>query len=651
VTFQPSKPLPSYLVAIAVGPFDEVAIPARVPSKVLVPHGRGAEAGHFVELTPKSLAALEEWFGIPYPYEKLDLVVVPASLAAMENPGLITYPGALFLGANMATIAGQKRFSGTHTHEIAHSWFGDYVTLAWWDDIWLNEATADWIADKVLAASMPSRREEIPIRARERAMIADALSSARRVREPVVDMGSLDNVMDKIAYDKGSTLLRMIDAQVAPDEVRRRMRAYLEAHRWGSATSDDFFAAMPPEVAASSRTFLDQSGVPLVSIRCEGKTLHLAQERYRPVGSKAEDRLWDIPVCLRLDGKRRCERLAEATRDVALERCPAHIVVEPAYFRVDAPAILDGTARGEGGASLGERLAAISDAAALVRAGRLPVVKALGLVSILAHDPRREIVDASVDLFEAATAERVTAAARPGYQRWVASVYAARARQLSWKVGAGDDEDRRVLRARVLSIATLEGRDPTLRAEGVRLARLWLDKRDGLSPDLVGLALRLAAEDTGAALLEPLAAAARGSRDKSERIALYTAIGALQDPEATAKARALLLDTTLAIDEVRHILITQLADPRTRDGAWAWLGKEWDRWAARVPPHAQVTLANYGAASCDEGGREARKQFLVGKIGELAGAERRIAQADERVMLCAALRTAQEEEVKKFFVR
>jgi len=159
--FEPTPPLPTYLVALAVGDFDvvegEKVSGGKVPFRIIAPRGKGHLAGFALDKTPRHLAALEEWFGTPYPFAKLDLVAVPSfSSSGMENAGLITFREALLLmDGDKAAIAERLWCEGVIAHELAHMWFGDLVTMAWWDDVWLNEAFATWMGRKSMAVVSP----------------------------------------------------------------------------------------------------------------------------------------------------------------------------------------------------------------------------------------------------------------------------------------------------------------------------------------------------------------------------------------------------------------------------------------------------------------------------------------------------------------
>ncbi|HWM85173.1 MAG TPA: M1 family metallopeptidase, partial [Kofleriaceae bacterium] len=301
VVFRKTRPLPSYLVAFAVGPFDLVDLGRagrnQTPMRIAVPKGRAAEARYARKVTGEILVGLEEYFDIPYPYEKLDSVVLPSFLGAMENPGLITYAARLILAKpNEDTPIFHQIYARFAGHEIAHQWFGDLVTMAWWDDIWLNESFATFMAARVLddwqkSWGVPVQR----VNAAQEAFGADSLISARKVRNPIAGHNDIAGAFDAISYQKGGALLDMFEAWMGRPSFQKAIHRYLSEHAWGNATSGDFIAALAaeskPELAAAFESFIEQGGIPLVSLALEcadGKPpeLLLGQERFLPIGSK-----------------------------------------------------------------------------------------------------------------------------------------------------------------------------------------------------------------------------------------------------------------------------------------------------------------------------------------------------------------------------
>jgi len=217
--FGTTRPLPSYLVALAVGPYDVVeggtAGSRNTPLRYFAPKGRGKELRYVAQATPRIVELEEEYFGRPYPFEKLDQVVIPQTVGfgAMENAGMITYAANLLLATPREETGRFRRsYVGVASHEIAHMWFGDLVTLAWWDDTWLNEAFATWVAQKVVPQFNPEWDDGSSVgSSRKRSIGADRLASARRIRNPVNVKTDIEGEFDGITYQKGAAVLAMFE--------------------------------------------------------------------------------------------------------------------------------------------------------------------------------------------------------------------------------------------------------------------------------------------------------------------------------------------------------------------------------------------------------------------------------------------------------
>jgi len=348
VRFAPTQPLTAEVVAFAVGPFDAwdggQAGAKHTPVRVITPKGHSAEGKSAALATAEVLPQLEKYTGLPYPWEKLDHIALPAgAFGATENPGLITYRsrGLLITPGN----EDPERFRlvrAVEAHEIGHQWFGNLVTQASWDDVWLSEGFATWFAEKVMDQEEPETRKHLhAVIDRERIMIADAAPGARPVRLAMKTRGDMKSVYSQVVYQKGAAILLMLENWLGEDRFQKGIQAYLKAHALANATTADFAAAIadaantdPTQVL---RTFLDQSGIPHVrgTLDCSpGKAPDLVIEQ---IDSSSQ---WTVPVCWRADGmKTRCSVLDRTRQEMALPQnsaCPAWIFLNAGgagYYR------------------------------------------------------------------------------------------------------------------------------------------------------------------------------------------------------------------------------------------------------------------------------------------------------------------------------
>ncbi|WP_394828566.1 M1 family metallopeptidase [Pendulispora albinea] len=677
VQFAETKPLPSYLVALGVGPFDVVdagtAGKNRTPIRIIVPHGRAAEARFAKEVSPQVLNELEAYFGIPYPYEKLDCIDVPMGGGAMENPGLITFHQRLILSRpERETTRFRHAYTSVATHEFAHQWFGDLVTTAWWDDIWLNEAFATWMTSRTLERWKPEWNEGASrVLHTDRAMRNDSLVSARRIRQPILGKDDVKNAFDDITYRKGAAVIRMFETWASPEVFRAGVQRYLAKYAHGTATADQFLSAVfegnqAPLIGAFG-SFLNQPGVPLVtaSLRCDAgqpPKLALSQARYLPLGSEGStDARWQIPVCARYPGKKgdalACTLLTEAKSEVALPEaasCPAWVEANAdarGYYRVHYEGdllrkLLDS---GSKSFSAAEKTALLSDLSALVQNGKVSYADALAVVPKLANDPSGAVVAATIELVSGLRdTEMFPAALRPKYARFIRDTYGPRARKLGFVPRAGESDDTRLLRQSLVSLVADQGEDRALAAEAKKLAQRWLGERKGVDADMVDAVLGIATRTGDRALFDQTLAAARKAQDRHERTQILYALGQFRDPEIVRASLPLLLSEEFDPRESSTLRWGALAAPATRQLAYDFVKQNFDALAARIPRDDIARLAQSGSAFCDEAHRADLESFFRDRAPRYLGGPRILAQTTEAIKLCAAYRTRQAPNVQSF---
>ncbi len=347
VSFATTRPMPTYLLSLAVGPFDVVeraAIPPNeirarpIPLRGITRRGRGGDMNYVLDITPRMLALFEEQFGQPYPYEKLDIVAAPQwPSGATELSAAITYREQRILVGDDPAPGARLALLRIHAHEIAHMWFGNLVTPPWWDDLWLKEGISSWAEPVILGLLEPDDAHELDAVAEAiGAMRQDSLASTRAIREPILENRNIRNAYDSITYSKSLGVLNMVDRFVGPRRFREALGGYVETFADGAADSAAFYGVIGAQTGSAAltdvfRTFVERQGVPQldVALSCGPEpTLTLRQRRYRPLGSEIADDpgRWTIPVCLRTDtGDSQCLLLTDAERPVRLQgdRCPA----------------------------------------------------------------------------------------------------------------------------------------------------------------------------------------------------------------------------------------------------------------------------------------------------------------------------------------
>ena len=324
--FAETQPIPTELVAFAVGPFDVYEVPARASEprmRVITPKGRASEGKAAADAAAALLPRLEAYTGIPYAFGKLDhLAMADAGFSAVENPGMIVYlDKQLLVAPGGVTAANSRAVRFLEAHEMAHQWFGDLVTQDDWIDVWLSEGFATFIADKMMDQEGPPGREHLAaIVAREKIMHADNSPTSHPVRTEARNRDDTLGIYNRITYDKGAAVLLMLEGWLGEDQFHSGVRAYLADHRFGNAGTRDFAQelarASGTDPSAVMRSFLDDVGIPRVQaqILCD-RSMRLV---LRQSGASA------IPICYRGDGiSQTCAELTGSSREIALKSCPS----------------------------------------------------------------------------------------------------------------------------------------------------------------------------------------------------------------------------------------------------------------------------------------------------------------------------------------
>jgi alanyl aminopeptidase len=679
VRFKRTEPLPSYLVVLAVGPFDYLdagtAGSKKTPIRIITPRGKASQGRYAAQTTGPLLEKLEAYFGIPYPYEKLDQLAIPqtVSFGAMENAGLITWAERI-LAAPPAeeTVEFERLQASINAHEMAHQWFGDLVTLDWWDDTWLNESFATWMSDRTIEEWKPEWGTAVErVRSRSNVMYDDTLATARKIRQEIATADDIVNAFDGITYQKGAAVLTMFESWIGPAQFQAGVHAYLEKHRFGNATEKDFLesiqASSRPGVAAAFATFVDQAGVPVVDVTldCAGgqPRLALSQKRLLPLGSTgAAAELWQIPVCSRgADGGKpaqACTLLTagDGAAPAPTAGCPAWVLAndgERGYYRALYRGGLLGKllAVADTELSEAERVGVIRDVNALAAAGAMPMNDALTLVPRFAAARERETVNAALRIASDIREHLVTADLEPNYARFISKMFGTRARALGWAGKAGDSEDLQLFRSNVVPFVAQEGNEPDLQAEAKRLALRWLDDRAAVNADLVAPVLQVAARHGDRALFDRFRDAAKAAKVRRDRARLLNALGSFPDAAMVREALALFLSTEFDPRESDGILFSAAQWETSRPLVWSFVMANYDAIVARLPHEQTGIMPFFGASFCDPARRKEVEAFFKDRAGKLPGGPRNLAQALEGIDLCIASKAAQEPGVGEFLKR
>lgn len=684
LTFSTTKPLPTYLVAFAVGPWDIEKGPDITPTQYrttatplrgIAAKGEGHRMKHVLGETNSIIHTLEDYYGFGYPYDKLDLLAAPDfSAGAMENAGLVTFRDWLLLIDPDSAAQYVRGSFNVNAHELAHQWTGDTVTMAWWDDLWLNEAFATWMQQKVTIKVHPEYRADLDrVRGAQGAMNNDSLVSARKIRQPITGNGDIETAFDGITYQKGAAVLGMFEGYVTDPVFQKGMRAYIQKHKFANATADDLIDAIAEAAGQGDafkkafRTFLDQSGVPYVSTEVKtegGKTvLHLAQSRYLPLGSTGDaSRVWGVPMCVRygVEGggnKVKCELLDKATGTMVLDGAAKNSWVLPnadgrGYYRFSqSKADLAALAKVVSTLTDAEQLAYADAVRAGFQHGDLDAGDYLAATKPLTASKTREVFTAPIGTFNwILDNEATTDAQRERLRKWATDAYLPKLKQLGYRKKAGEPDNDTITRTTLAGfLADKDIGVPEVRAELLKQGDAALKTKDGrldldaADSDMLASALGVAVEERGAPAVEALMAEVPKTSDPAKRNAMLIALGDATDPALANKVRDFALGKDVKVGEMAMVLRGGRESEATRADLWKWFTTNYDKIVARTGSFAGGKLPEMAAGgSCSKAEADRMSAFFKPRLGQVSGADRGLAQTSEQTLLCAALKDKQD---------
>ncbi|MDQ6614578.1 MAG: M1 family metallopeptidase, partial [Actinomycetota bacterium] len=483
VTFAETMPMSTYLVAFVVGPFEltDPVVVDGVPVRIASTKGKGHLTDFGVEAAAHALRFLAGYFGIAYPGDKLDHVAIPDfAFGAMENLGCVTYrETALLVDRAAASRLELDRVAQVVAHETAHMWFGDLVTMKWWNGIWLNEAFATFMELLTVDAFRPDWEVWTAFGIdRSGAMSTDGLTNTRPVEFAVGRPEEADAMFDVLTYKKGAAVLRMLEQYLGPEPFRQGISRYLTEHSYGNTETTDLWDAIEAASGEPARAVMDswifQGGYPLVSVDLspDGEYLTLSQRRFLYRGDDNGER-WQVPINLRLSagGQVKTARLllSDPSTEIAIPAPLDWVVVNAGawgFYRVRYEESLLQPLRAVMHEQLSalERLTLVSDTAASMLAGHSPVADFLSLAARLPEEGDPDVWSAALGplgLFDRILPD----ADRPLIQTFLRRITGPVLKELGWDPMPGEAERTGTLRARLLSVVGTLGADPEVRAE------------------------------------------------------------------------------------------------------------------------------------------------------------------------------------------
>lgn len=672
--FAPTLPLPTYLVAMMVGPFASVAstVPstaqraAPLPLRIVTTQQNKDKMAFALDGSKGIITLLENYFGQSFPYPKLDQITSPIMPGAMENAGADLYADPILILDDKAPTDQKREFGMVVSHELAHQWFGDLVTPTWWDDIWLNESFANWMGYRIGNEWRPDLNIGAGALAEGfNAMNTDSLVAGRAIHQPITTNAQVDEAFDTITYGKGGHVVAMIAGYMGDARFRDGVRGYMAAHKYGNATSGEFFGAMAqaagdPRIVPAMQSFTDQQGVPLLTFARSKTGYKVTQSRYARLGTVAPDTSWGVPLCVRrISGKQQCQLLDAKSGEVSIAGGDALMpnAGGTGYYRFELPeadwdALISNAANLPGGEAL-----ALSDSLyASFQAGRAGPDKLIALARNLAANNDSYAADEAVSLLEPLyRSGMMNEPAKAGFRRFLTSLYKPKLASLGFdpRAGAyaGQEPELAKRREQVVTRLAKDARDAGLRQTLDKAAAAYLGgDKAALDTAYLATALEIWLEQGGLPAAKQLADRALASQDPIFRPA---ALGTVASSGNSAIARWLLdefKDQRLRSSERLRVIGGVIVTPATRDMGFEWLKQNFNQltsgggifFASRLP---QLVSGFCSAERADQIAALLRPK-LAGKTGALE-----VERTVERVRSCGKLKDARSAEVSAAFAK
>ncbi|MFX6794936.1 M1 family aminopeptidase, partial [Acinetobacter baumannii] len=545
----------------------------------IAPDAKAEKMQQALSETPAILKTLEDYFAFGYPFDKLDLLAAPDFAAgAMENPGLITFRDYLMLLDKDSPVSFVQNSFNVNAHELAHQWFGDVVTMPWWDDLWLNESFATWMQSKITQKLHPEFNADLErIADTADAMKSDSLVSVRRIRQPILSNADIQTAFDGITYQKGAAVLNMFESYLGEEKFKQGVRNYINKHQYGNATANDLISALAEQSGQGERftramkSFLDQPGIPLLntSLQQEGNKvfLNVKQSRYLPVGSKGDARsLWGVPLCVRYEvpnagSKVQCELVDQAEAKIELKGASLGSWYIPnadaaGYYQFSLPQkeFTRLTAATEK-LSNTEQLAYAYAISAAFNHGDINLLAVVDAAKKFANSNSRQI---STALFsQLSTIHRhvlKTEAEREHFRKVLANLYLPKLNQLGYVSKTGESAEDSLWRSELVRFLALDIQVPEVRTQLLKQSdALFAQKQLNfaqVTPELLPTILAVRVQEKGQPAFDRLSGELQRVTQPTQRLAILTALGSANQEATRQQARQLILNPRVKVGEV-----------------------------------------------------------------------------------------------------
>jgi aminopeptidase N len=599
-----------------------------------------------------------------YPYGKLDLVGLPDfSAGAMENTGCITFRDVLLLiDEKQGSVDLKKTIASVISHEMAHQWFGDLVTMKWWDDVWLNEGFATWMSSKPVEAWKPEWNAELDdVLGSEGSLNVDSLANTRPIHQDADTPAQIQELFDGIAYGKTAAVLRMLEAYLGEPTFRAGINAYLKQHEYANATAADFWDAQAKTskkpVDRIMPTFVTQAGPPIVDLKaeCSGNSMNvtLKQQRYyfdRTKFNAPGDELWQIPLCLKgsASGAAKCELLNRQEATFSLPGCSTWVLGNAGatgFYRVAyQPDMVRALAKNAASKlSPGERITLVGDVWASVRVGREPVGDYLALAEGLQSDRNRAVLEDLLGGLGYIQQHLVNDSDRDQYRAWLRGLLEPIMKDVGWTPKPSDTDEQKTLRSRLFNALGYDARDPQALAEARKIADKALADPSSVDHELTAFALPLAALNGDAEYYDKVMTAMKSAKAPEEYYTYFFTLPQFTDPKLLDRTLHFAISPEVRSQDALQLVTGVMANPDGQKQAWDFVRQHWSELEKAGGPFASAQVVGATSSFCDTGLRDQVTEFF--SAHKVEAAERTYKQSIERINNCVNLKAAQEPQL------
>jgi tricorn protease interacting factor F2/3 len=561
VSFQKTPRMSTYLLYLGIGRFDEVGeklgnidvIAATTPGKV-------NKARFVLEVAKKSIEFYESYFGIPYMLPKVHLISVPEFAAgAMENWGAITFREAAFQVDKNSSLKTRQRVAEVVAHELAHQWFGNLVTMKWWNDLWLNESFATFMGYKVVDAIQPQWKiwQDFLIKEASGAMARDSLKNTHPIEAEIASPNDIAQIFDEISYGKGACILRMVEAYLGTDDFRKGIENYLIQHKFSNATGKDLWSSLEHVTGKQMKMIMSEwirkPGYPVITAVMTGGKLTLKQERFLLSGASEKD-VWPIPITMKLNSESKSLLLNDEEKVINIEDVKSLKlnIDHTGFYRVHYKGLYDLVWRSK--LSALDRWQIIFDAVAFLVAGKMPLDEYLNLIKRYYREedylPAHEVSDQLLSL-SLIMPSRVNEITREFHRSQL-------------KILQGKDDEKSLALRGVMA-----GRLAMFDESYAKDLGLMFHDYEKIEPDMRGAVAIAYARAFGN--FEDVVRRYRASDSDEERIRLLNALMSFKETSLVALSLGLALSGEVKRQDIGSVVLAATANPDAKDLTWKWL--------------------------------------------------------------------------------